>query len=773
MDGQSQHTDELLARSDGQTLYEHTKEVQEYSKEIYGSGLLSREVELAALFHDLGKAQDKYQRFYRGESVGQREHAVASAWICRFLSVQQDEINCIVARLVESHHKGLHQTDDVASIYSAMRDALNAVQNLLEKEDRTLKLLESQGINAETLEHLRGALEQFLDHLEQRPELAKNLLETFNNSKRDVSLPLLVEVRRALGALTVADSLSAAGLRPKDLETPRKNTPPGKIVTYLSNRKKMYRIDQIRAEIAKKVEEYARNIDLRQRLFTIALPTGAGKTLHSLRFATILRERIREELKQEYPRILYVMPFTTIIDQAYNVFKDVYGELVERKHYLAEEREREELPEEIAEIMDLTYPAEITVTTYVQLYSALVGNGRRDAIRALALRNRIIILDEVQAIPHEHWSLMRELILTLTRDNWVVLMSATVPRYVVPQNATKIIEQKDVPDRGVFNRHVFLQREFETYESVMEDAVRRYLDGESVAIVVNTVRTAEEMYLTAKKILAEKGVQLTATESGAEHEGGSVVYLSTYVPPFARDGRIKRFEGNVLAVTTQVIEAGVDVSVDTLYRELAPVDSIVQAAGRCNRNGERNTGEVIIFSTPDTRSRFESVYGKVLWTATVAALKERDKFKDDDIQTILEKYYAHVSRSEEDTKILKAAKESVKRCSFYMDVKLIENVPKSPVVVLYPEINTILEELRRMYERTERDRRAVSQLFRKLGRYIVNVYPQQAKRFESLDIGSGDVLYCVHPKDRNNYVKDIGILYNPADDPDSFEDRLA
>lgn len=768
-----QRTEKLLARSNGQTLYEHTKEVIEYSKEIYGEGPLVREVELAALFHDLGKAQEKYQQMYRGERVGCREHAVASAWICCLLSFNRKEINCIVARLVESHHKGFRQTEDTTSHKEALKDALDAVKNLLKSKDKTLELLESKGIKVEKLEHVLDTLKEgLLELVERSPEMLKKLRDTCRK-KVDADLSLLLDVRRALGALVVADSLSAAGFKPKDILIPRKNVDPHKIAVYLFKKKGNREIDRIRADIGKKVEKRARSVNLKQRIYTIALPTGAGKTLHSLRFAVILRERIRKELNQEPPRILYVMPFTTIIDQAYDVFKEIYGELVEKRHYLAEEKQRKEVPEEIVDIVNLTYPAEITVTTYVQLYSALVGNARRDAIRSLALRNRIIIMDEVQAIPHEHWSLMRELIQALAKDNWIILMSATVPKYVVPEKAEKIAGPEDVPNRKVFDRHVFTQREFKTYESVVADAVEKYLSGESVAIVVNTVRRAEEMYMTAKKILSERGIQLTATESGAEHEDGSVVYLSTYVPPFARRERVKRFENHVLAITTQVIEAGVDVSVDVLYRELAPLDSIVQAAGRCNRHGERDKGDVIVFRTPNTQRGFVNVYGKVLWVATIATLDKEKRYTDVDIEKILDKYYSYVKRSEKDILTVNMAQESVKNCSFYTEdiPQIIENVPKCPVIVMYPEAENIVEELQKAYESREKDRKKISRLFRDLGKYVVNVYPKQAERFKSIDIG-GNTLYYVEPDDENNYIKDIGVLYNPLDEPDAFEVRL-
>ncbi len=770
-------TDALLARSNGQTLAGHTDEVVKYALQIYGDGPLVQALRIAAAVHDLGKAQKTYQELYRtNRRAGTREHALAGAWIVRFLRGLPRAVVCVAGRLVESHHKGLERSSDT-EVASAVDDAVEALQEILRRADPVLEVLERNGIPREALAHVQRLLSDLRQRMGANQVGVLELIQSQLQYPSD-DVGILLWIRRALGALVVADSLSAASLPPRViLELPRRDVRPQRIHEFLSGVRKGRLIDSVRARIGEMVERFARSVDLNRRILTVALPTGAGKTLHSLRLATILRERISKELGQEPPRILYVMPFTTIIDQAYDVFRKIYGDAVQRRHYLVDERPHPDAPEEIAAIYDLLYPEEITVTTYVQLYLALVGNGRRDAIRSLALRNRIIILDEVQAVPHEHWGLMRELLRELARDNWLILMSATVPRYVVPEGAVSVIEPGAVPRRDVFRRHIFRLKMYPDYADVVSDAVERYLSGESVAIVVNTVRTAEVLYQMTKDALASRGVSLTPTVSGSCHEGGCVVYLSTYVPPFARRARIHRFSGHVLAITTQVIEAGVDVSVDVLYRELAPVDSIVQAAGRCNRNGERRYGDVIVFETPYTRDAFERVYGKALLAATDAALKEVDSdvFGDEELEGVLEEYFHNALRDEKSGEVLKKARASVRACDFSLDVRAIREVPKIPVVVLYPGAKLILNELRGEYTRTKKDRVRIATLFRKLGAYIVNVYPQQADRFDEIpDLASrGVYLYSVRPDDADKYIEDVGVLYSPRGAANTLEERLA
>jgi len=766
---------ELLARDTGQKLYDHTKEVLEYSLELYKEGGLLEDLRAAAILHDIAKAQEVYQRLYRGEKIGKREHAVASAWIGRCL--EKNNITCVATRLVESHHKGLAQSEDIYAKITAIRDAVDALEVLLTLEDPIYELLRLIGVDRENLENAKRKLKTILMLAESIckknddvRELEPILLECERDG-RERPLGLFIEVRRALGALVVADSLSASGFTPSDLQVPRKNLPPEKIRAVLSQKRKNKKIDTVREYIARKVEEFARGVDLNQKIFTMALPTGAGKTFHSLRFAIILRERIEKELKQDPPRIFYVLPFTTIIDQTYERFTKIYGENVEKRHYLTDEKPVEEVPENLQDIVRLLYPSEITVTTYVQFYSALVGNSRRDAIRALGLRNRIIILDEVQSIPYEHWEIIKEFIKVLARENWILMMSATVPKFVVPESTVKIIDVNNVPQREVFKRHRFVRQKFSEYRDVVKEAIERYLKGESVAIVANTVRAAEAMYTEAKEILEKKGIKLSVSEAGAHHGDGAVIYLSTFVPPFARKLRLKAFDSHVLAITTQVIEAGVDVSVDVLYRELAPLDSIIQAAGRCNRNGEREVGDVIIFETEETRERFNNVYGLALYTATTSALSDVEEFTDEEVDNLLKRYYESLKLTGKDDALKKSVERSVKNCSFVADIKAIESVPKEPVVVLYPKAQTLLKSLAEHYEKGA-GKKVISRLLRDLGQYIVNVYPKQTNRFEQVSTGPLS-FYAVKPNDENNYVRDIGVLYNPKTDPLAFEDRLA
>lgn len=765
----SQYTKNLLARS-GQTLFQHTKEVIEYSKAIYGTGKFERELELAALFHDIGKAQPAYQHLFKtGERIGQLEHAVASAVILALYlgcmkstgAINGDIDICVATKLVEGHHKGFRAAENEELQFTkAVKDAAYALQTVLESKDQVLSMIDKRNFLDKLL---HGLLKVAKTNTYKETLIGiKGLLQ---NKERPVEDALFA--RQALGALAVADALSAAGHDPQILKADTKHLNPAEIDRFVKQVSKGRTIDQVREQIRQKVIQLAESVNLNKRVFSIALPTGAGKTLHALTFAATLRERIKKQTGSA-PKVIYVMPYTTIIDQAYEVFRKIYGDSVDKRHYLAEEpKTPDEVPESLANIWNELLPADITVTTYVRLYSALFGNGRKDAIRSLAFRNAIIVMDEVQAIPYQHRSVVREMAKALAKDNWIVMMSATVPEILVPEDATPIVTQREIPNRGVFDRHKFVLKQW-TYQEVIDNALSQFKSGKNVAIVVNTVRRAEELY---RKIREQLGGQKTV--EGVKTENGWLVYLSTYVPPFARKGRIDRFNERVLAVTTQVIEAGVDVSVDVMYRELAPLDSIVQAAGRCNRNGERDVGIVHVFEAEDTERSFKAVYGKQLWQATKNVLKDKKEFGDSDVDELLTMYYRELQRTGEDTSTLNELVENVKKCVFETRIKAIEEIPKIPVVVLYDEAKRILEDLKKEYSKpaNERDRKRVSKLLRELGQYVVNVYPERAKNLERTTIGNVEFA-TVSPDDERNYQEDIGIIYAPEELED-IEDRMA
>lgn len=441
---------------------------------------------------------------------------------------------------------------------------------------------------------------------------------------------------------------------------------------------------------------------------TLTAPTGAGKTLAALRFALGLRERVREELGL-LPKVVYALPYIAIADQVAEVAQGVLAAaglspeahlLVH--HHLALSRLREEDPVEEALLLQETWDREVVVTTFHQVFPALVGPGsplRR--LHALA-EGAILILDEVQTLPAELWPLLRGLLRALPGRVTVVSMTATQPR---------LVEGRELAPRlPGYPRRVRLAW---AEESTLQDLSERLLrEGpRSRLVVLNTVREAVDLYRSLK-------------EAGLRH----LYLLTSYLLPKHRKARLKAIQEAlaeglpVTLVATQVVEAGVDLDFQEGFRAFAPLESLLQVAGRVNRNA-LGEGRLWVLDLADRTG--ERVYGKILLHRTRAVLGERlaEGLWDLEAYALLEEYYRLVEEG-----ISQAEAHETLEALFCLDydqvrLNLLDEAPTLPVFVEWDEEATDL--LRRLeaawgLEDPAERRQALRLLFPRLQAYTVS-----------------------------------------------------
>ncbi|WP_049903439.1 CRISPR-associated endonuclease Cas3'' [Halococcus agarilyticus] len=412
---------------------------------------------------------------------------------------------------------------------------------------------------------------------------------------------------------------------------------------------------------------------------TLTLPTGMGKTLTGLSAAFDLRDRLDGE------RVVYALPFTSIIDQVVGEVEDIYetdtaGRLLTAHHHLAETIIREEgneekadLDDDIAGMLAESWRAGLTVTTFVQLFESLAGPGNQQSMKLPALRNSVVVLDEPQSLPLDWWKLVPRLVVMLTEryDATVIAMTATQPELF--EHSTEIVgdptELVDDPDSyfeavervsyeldASTERYIEDQAGPKTYEDAA-DALTESLDsGESALAVCNTIDSTRELtervsgptQVDVAEVYAEVlgsvgDVDLVDPETvaGRVIEGGddALLHLSTRLRPADRLTLIETAKKltqrgyPLVVVSTQLVEAGVDISFDRVYRDLAPIDSIVQAAGRCNRSFERARGRVTVWwlDAPGEQAKTpaEAVYNRGTSLLPVAA-DTLDSVRDDE-----------------------------------------------------------------------------------------------------------------------------------------------
>ena len=413
-------------------------------------------------------------------------------------------------------------------------------------------------------------------------------------------------------------------------------------------------IDIIRNEIYQVVTNQVKNINLNQdHILSLSAPTGSGKTLTSLAFTLGLRERIINE-KGYYPRIIYSLPFLSIIDQNAKVIKEVFETTLGKSptsdqflihHHLSDYVYREEDSEygaDESEILIEGWDSEIIITTFVQLFHTLFSNRNRAIRKFHKIAGSIIILDEIQALPHKYWQLFRETAETIAKyfNTYFILSTATQPAIFV--NAKELLTEKEKYFKS-FNR-TQIAFDIESSKSISEFTKEfnnsLAANPKSTMVVLNTIRSAEDFHRAVKET--------------AEKLDYKIYFLSSYVVPKERINRIEEIRNSTikkLVISTQLVEAGVDIDLERVIRDLGPIDSINQVAGRSNRNGNKELGEVEIVILKDDKNQrpfYSYIYDPVLIDNTKRILQAHSTVTEEHFLSLTSQYYQRILQTMSD-----------------------------------------------------------------------------------------------------------------------------
>jgi CRISPR-associated endonuclease/helicase Cas3 len=316
-------------------------------------------------------------------------------------------------------------------------------------------------------------------------------------------------------------------------------------------------------------------------LFSLTVPTGGGKTLSSMAFA------LKHAKKWGFKRIIYVIPFTSIIEQNADVFRDVFGNEAVLEHHSNFEPTKEDHRTRLA---SENWDAPIIVTTNVQFFESLFANRSSRCRKLHDIAESVIILDEVQTLPNEYLlpciETLREL--SLHYKTSIVLCSATQPAIQKRFEFSKGLENV----REIIPDPIKLANQM---KRVKVDVIGRQSDDQLVKLiqqyeqflcVVNTKKHARKLY-----------------EALDSHK--NTFHLSGLMYPLHRSRKLEQIK-NILkenkacrVISTQLIEAGVDIDFPVVFRAITGLDSIAQAAGRCNREGMLDYGNVYVFEPED------------------------------------------------------------------------------------------------------------------------------------------------------------------------------
>lgn len=547
-------------------LEEHLREVAKGAEkfaETFGSSDWGF---LAGLWHDLGKYSAEFQRRIKSVSgydpeahlegqPGRVDHSTAGA----LYAIDQFRLHGrILAYLIAGHHAGLPDWHTGEVRGGALKIRLDDKSHL----ERTL----SQAIPPEIL---------------SQPKPASALLGG--------SAGFALWVRMLFSCLVDADFLDTEVFMNADKAAQRRGvlTVPELLSRFDAFMEDKFSgvlpttVNRVRANVLRQCREKAREAP---GLFSLTVPTGGGKTLSSLAFAL---EHAKCHGKR---RVIYVIPYTSIIEQTANVFRDIFPDGVV-EHHSNLDPDKETVKSRLAAE---NWDAPLIVTTNVQFFESLFAAKTSRCRKLHNIANSVVVLDEAQLLPPEFLQPILDVMNLLVNCYGVtfVLSTATQPALGTLktfqrtirglQQVREIIDDPDAMSRNLDRVTYWWPPDFQQPKN-WDDIAQQIRQHPSVMAVVNSRRDARELH----RRMPEGTIHLSALMCG-EHRSCVIAEVKQ---------RLRAGE-DIRVVSTQLVEAGVDVDFPVVYRALAGLDSIVQAAGRCNREGKPEPGQVIVFVPP-------------------------------------------------------------------------------------------------------------------------------------------------------------------------------
>ncbi|MBN2103952.1 CRISPR-associated helicase Cas3' [bacterium] len=696
-----------------QPLEEHLKNVAELAAEFARPFGGQEWAYLAGLWHDLGKASKAFQAYLRHENQiedffsshykGKVDHSTFGG---QYAQKTSRDAGKLLAYVLTGHHTGL---------LNWLQDAQHGLQYRLGKKVEPIHIeplsKEIPGIN-------------FLKVDQDR-----------------IGFQLQFFVRMIYSCLVDADFLDTEKfINP---EKWRFRNPQSNIIEqhqqYFWTKLKTFQentdptnVNKIRDSI---LSDCMHAAEKEPGIFSLTVPTGGGKTISSMAFA------LKHAKKYNKKRIIYVIPFTSIIEQNVKVFREMIGEEAVLEHHSNFEPDEKDWKNKLS---TENWAAPIVVTTNVQFFNSFFANKTSRCRKLHHIANSVIIFDEVQAIPVEKLKPCLEVIRELVLNYGVstILCTATQPA----------LNKTNEFAFGLSDVREIVTQVGQTFEVLRRTEVT-FLGKQ------NETDIAEKM-MSEKRALCVVSTRKQARDIFNQLDGEGAYHLSALMYPMHRSrvlaeikDRLKNNETNVCrVVSTQLIEAGVDVDFPIVFRALAGMDSIAQAAGRCNREGKLEVGNVYVFEPesgiPPGYFRQTAQCAQQLLNRFEGRLLEPDCIHE----YFLNYYWLNQDRMDESNVVEKCRSAHRGNIQFedLAEFQMIRSATIPIIIAIEEEAKQLLNRLNYMDH--------PSHILRKLQKYSVQVYPVELKQMNGY---LGDAYAGINVlQDSDLYSQKLGLIVN-------------
>lgn len=663
-----------------QPLYEHIKNVAELSKKFSECLILSDYAEIIGMLHDIGKYSNRFQQRINGNDKIKVDHSTCGAQEAFKMKL------LMAAFCIAGHHGGIPNI-------GVRTDSEN---------DPTLT-----GRLKRNTEDYSAWINE-VDRSKFKP-----IAEPFTKNR----IPYTFILRFLFSCLVDADYLDTENFMSNGAVL----RDSGEDLTYLLNLLNKHiekwqnpsgKLNILRTQMLNECIDVGKNCN--EKLFTLTVPTGGGKTISSMAFA------LNYAVKHSKKRIIYVIPYTSIIEQNAEVFRKIFGmnNVLENHSNV----DFDSLDNETKIQMMLAaenWNSPIVVTTAVQFFESMFSNKPSKCRKIHNIADSVVIFDEAQMLPLDYLLPCATAIRQLAENynSAVVLCTATQPNFQSILNLTEKTNKLQLTEicKSAEKMADDFRRVNFKYEGKLED--------DEIALELKQCK--QVLCIVNKKAHAQKIYSMLG-------ESDENFHLSTYMYPAHRqqvlDEIRKRLDENkpCRVVSTSLVEAGVDIDFPTVYRAISGIDSILQAGGRCNRENKWNSAESVvhIFNTDEVLS-----YQQTNTDAAMAVIKkycdkiylpEAIKMYFDDLY-----YYRDIDKTHKvfDKKDIIHCLTNLEFETVSQRFKMIENDTKA----LYICTDENKEEINQL-----RNGNYTKELFRSLQKYVVNLYERDFNKLNEV-----------------------------------------
>jgi CRISPR-associated endonuclease/helicase Cas3 len=710
-------------------LREHLEEVAKLAAKFGKKFESDAWAKVAGLWHDLGKYRPAFQNYIKKASGydpeahienGRVDHSTAGA----LHAVNQFGVHGrILAYLISGHHAGLPDWNQTESGNSSLESRLERGSNL--------------NYLVEALDNISDA--KFLNVEKPKPKLKLKVNEFH------------LWIRMLFSCLVDADFLDTE----KFMDIKRHNERDKK--RSLKELKSLFDeyMKKFNVEINEKTDQKRKTVlksrasvlrDCRERaedmpgIFTLTVPTGGGKTLSSMAFA------LEHAIKHGKDKIIIAIPYTSIIEQTACQYREIFGDAV-LEHHSNLDPEQENSSSRLA---SENWDAPIIVTTNVQLLESLFASRTSRCRKLHNIVNSVLILDEAQLLPLEFLQPTVDVIKSLSKTFGVtvVLSTATQPALTTKKNhhdttifsgidsKKEIISDVDLLFQDLKRVKVDFPKNLNQKGS-WEDLVQKILEHPSVLVIVNSRKDARELY----KLMPKGTLHLSALMCG-QHRTEVI-------------SKIKRMLSNnepIRVISTQLVECGVDFDFPVVFRALSGLDSIAQAAGRCNREGRNEMGEVFVFVPPSSPKKGTLLYREEA-TKSVCHEGLNDLFSPRAFDLYFEMFFSKENTDKKGINQLLSKDASDAQIQFRTASERYKLIPDSGKTIFIP--------YGEQGARLEKELKAVGQnrsILRRMQRYCVDVYDDEFHKMEGIGVINEIVPGIWGLGVTNGYDSNLGLL---------------